>query len=116
MTQKGDAKFEEKLTLGSKNDIRNLVNSNGSSGKSENVHFDVSLLNCVPYVLSCPTCLLPHVLSCPTCLVPYVISCLMCLVPYVLSCPTCLVSYVASCLVLYEPFFLTYPIASITLK
>ena len=94
MTQKGDAKFEEKLTLGSKNDMRNLVNSNGSSGKSENVHFDVSLLNCVPYVLSCPTCL----------------------VSYVLSCPTCLLSYVASCLVLYEPFFLTYLIASITLK
>ena len=29
-----DAKFEEILTLGSKNDMRNLVNFNVSSGKS----------------------------------------------------------------------------------
>ena len=40
MTLKSEAKFEEKLTLGSKNDIRNLVNFNVSSGKSENMHFD----------------------------------------------------------------------------
>ena len=38
-------KFEEKLTLGSKNDMRNLVNFNASSGKSENLHFDVLLLS-----------------------------------------------------------------------
>ena len=80
-----------------------------------------SLLNYVPYVLSCLTCprtlralvphllrvlraLVPYVLSCPTCsralraLVPYVLSCLTCFVPYVLSCPTCLVPYVLSCL------------------
>ena len=37
--------FEEKLTYGSKNDIRNLVNVNSSSGKSENLHFDVLLLS-----------------------------------------------------------------------
>ena len=36
-------KFEEKLTLGSKNDMRNLVNFNVSSGKSGN--FDVLLLS-----------------------------------------------------------------------
>ena len=36
-------KFEEKLTLGSKNDMRNLVNFNVSSGKSESLHFDVLL-------------------------------------------------------------------------
>ena len=41
MTLKSDAKFEEKLTLGSKNDERNLVNFNGSSSKIENLHFDV---------------------------------------------------------------------------
>ena len=41
MTQKSDAKFEEKVTLGSKNDMRNLVNFNGSSSKMENLHFDV---------------------------------------------------------------------------
>ena len=40
-----DAKFEEKLALGSKNDITNLVNCNTSSGKSENLHFDVLLLS-----------------------------------------------------------------------
>ena len=36
MTLKSDAKFEEKLTLGSKNDTRNLVYFNASSAKSEN--------------------------------------------------------------------------------
>ena len=41
MTLKSDAKFEEKLTIGSKNDMRNLVNFNESSGKSENLHIDV---------------------------------------------------------------------------
>ena len=41
MTRKSDAKFEEKLTLVSKNDMRNLVNFNAISGKSENLHFDV---------------------------------------------------------------------------
>ena len=44
MTLKSDGKFEEKLTLGSKNDIRNLVNFNVSSGKPENLHFNVLLL------------------------------------------------------------------------
>ena len=34
-------KFGEKLTLGSKNDMRNLVNFNVSSGNSESLHFDV---------------------------------------------------------------------------
>ena len=45
MILKSDAKFEEKLTLRSKNDMRNLVNFNASSGKSENLHFDVLLLS-----------------------------------------------------------------------
>ena len=45
MTLKSDTKFEEKLTLGSKNDMRNLVNFNANSGKSENLHFDVLLLS-----------------------------------------------------------------------
>ena len=43
MTLKIHSKFEEKLILGSKNDMRNLVNFNVSSGKSENLHFDVVL-------------------------------------------------------------------------
>ena len=47
---KSDVKFEEKLTLGSKNDMRNLVNFNASSGKSENLHSDVLLLSKVYYV------------------------------------------------------------------
>ena len=42
---KSDARFEEKLTLCSKNDTGNLVNFNASSGKSENLHFDVLLLS-----------------------------------------------------------------------
>ena len=44
MTLKRDAKFEEKLTLGSKHEMRNLGNLNASSGKSGNLHFDVLLL------------------------------------------------------------------------
>ena len=39
------AKFEEKLALGFKNDMMNLVNFDASSGKSENLHFDVPLLS-----------------------------------------------------------------------
>ena len=35
MTLKSDAKFEEKLTLGSKNDMKYLVNFSTGSGKSE---------------------------------------------------------------------------------
>ena len=34
-----DAKFEEKLTLGSENDMRNLVKSNVSNSNSENLTF-----------------------------------------------------------------------------
>ena len=49
MTLKSDAKSEEKLTLGSKNDMRNLVNFNVSSDKSENLNFDVLLLSKVYY-------------------------------------------------------------------
>ena len=45
MTLKSDAKFEGKLTFGSKNYMTNLVNLNASNGKSENLHFDVQLLS-----------------------------------------------------------------------
>ena len=38
-------KFEEKLTLDSKNDMTNLVNFNVSSGKFESLHFDVLLFS-----------------------------------------------------------------------
>ena len=44
MTLKSDAKIEEKLILGSKNDMRNLMNFNASRRKSENLHFDAVLL------------------------------------------------------------------------
>ena len=44
MALKSDTKFEGKLTLGSKNDMRNLVNFIARSGKSENMHFDGILL------------------------------------------------------------------------
>ena len=44
MTLNSDAEFEEKLTLGSKKDMKNLVNFNASSGKSENLHYDVPVL------------------------------------------------------------------------
>ena len=45
MTVENDARLEEKLALGFKNDMTNLVNFNASSGKSENLHFDVLLLS-----------------------------------------------------------------------
>ena len=44
MILKSDAKFEVKLTLGSKNDMRNLVNFDASCGRSENFHFYVQIL------------------------------------------------------------------------
>ena len=44
MTLKKVPKFEEKLTFCLKNDMRNLVNFNPSSGKSENLNFDGLLL------------------------------------------------------------------------
>ena len=44
MILKSDTKSEEKLTLDSKNDMRNLMNFNVSTGKSENLHFDLLLL------------------------------------------------------------------------
>ena len=51
MTVESDAKFEEKLALGFKNEMANLVNFNASSGKSENLHFDVLLLS-ITYIQS----------------------------------------------------------------
>ena len=40
MTQKTDAKFEEKLTCGLENDMRNLANFYQSTRKSQNWYFD----------------------------------------------------------------------------
>ena len=51
MALESDAKFEEKLALGFQNYMTNLVNFNASSGKSENLHFDVLLLS-VAYQVS----------------------------------------------------------------
>ena len=44
MALKIDANLEEKLTLGSKNNMRKLMIFNASRGKSENLHFDVLIL------------------------------------------------------------------------
>ena len=48
MTLKSDARFEEKLTIV----MKNLVNVNVSSGKSENFHFNVLLLSIAYKVLA----------------------------------------------------------------
>ena len=40
LTLKRDPNSQEKLTFCLKNDMRNLMNFNSSSGKSENLHFD----------------------------------------------------------------------------
>ena len=45
MRVESNAKFEEKLALGFKNDMMNLVNFNASSGKPENLHFELLLLS-----------------------------------------------------------------------
>ena len=45
MTLEIDAKLEGKLAHGFKNGMTNLVNFNASSGKSENLHFDLLLLS-----------------------------------------------------------------------
>ena len=50
MTLKKDPNFEGKMTFCLKNDMTNLVNCNASSGKSENLHFDVLLLY-ISYVM-----------------------------------------------------------------
>ena len=44
-TMESDAKFEEKLTLGLKDDMTNFINFNASPRKLENLHFDVILLS-----------------------------------------------------------------------
>ena len=48
MTLKSDARFEEKLTIV----MKNLVNFNVSSGKSENFHSNVLLLSIAHKVLA----------------------------------------------------------------
>ena len=50
MRLKSDVKFEEKFTLVSKIDMRNLFNFNASSCKPENLHFHVLLFLTVFYV------------------------------------------------------------------
>ena len=45
MTLESDAKFEEKLAHGFKNDMTSLVNFNAGSSKSKNLPFDVLLLS-----------------------------------------------------------------------
>ena len=45
MVLESDAKFEEKLALGFKNDTTNFVNLKASSRKFENFDFDVLLLS-----------------------------------------------------------------------
>ena len=44
MTLKSNSNFEEKMTFCLKNDMRNLVDFNASSGKPQNLQFDELLL------------------------------------------------------------------------
>ena len=50
ITQKSDAKFEEKLACGLKNDMKNLANFHQSTQKSWNWDFDGILSSKVEYV------------------------------------------------------------------
>ena len=45
MTLEGEAKFEEKLTCGLENNMRNLADFYQSTRKSQNWHFDGILLS-----------------------------------------------------------------------
>ena len=45
MTLESDAKSEEKLALGFKNNMTNSVNFDASSGKFENLHFEMLVLS-----------------------------------------------------------------------
>ena len=40
LTMKSDAKFDEKLTCGLENDMKNMVNFHQSNWKSQNWHID----------------------------------------------------------------------------
>ena len=51
MTLRSHAKFEEKLTSGLENGIRNLVTTDVGTRKSENLHFDELVLSKVYKVL-----------------------------------------------------------------
>ena len=50
MTLKSDAKFEEKLTCGLKNDMRNMASFHQSTCKSQSWNFDAILLSKVENV------------------------------------------------------------------
>ena len=50
MIQESDAKFEEKLTCGVENDMRNLANFHQSIQKPQNSEFDGILLSKVEHV------------------------------------------------------------------
>ena len=49
MTLTNDAKFEEKMTLGSKNDMRNLINFNASSSSSLKI-WCATFVECILYL------------------------------------------------------------------
>ena len=49
MTLTNDAKFEEKMTLGSKNDMRNLINFNASSSSSVKI-WCATFVECILYL------------------------------------------------------------------
>ena len=53
MTLKSDAKFDKRLSLRTKIDMKIFLNFNANSGKSENLHFDVPhlLVACIKFQL-----------------------------------------------------------------
>ena len=57
MTLKSGTKFEEKLTCGLKNDMRNLMNFHPTTKKFENLHFDGLFLSKV-YNVRAKKCML----------------------------------------------------------
>ena len=64
---------------------------------------NTSLLNCVPYVLTCQRALRAYVPRCQRALRAHVLTCFACLRGYVLTCLACLHAHVPTCLRAHVP-------------
>ena len=72
----------------------------------------MSLLNCVPYVLTCRRALCVYVLTCQRVLPAYVLTCSRANVPCVLTCSRSHVPYVLTCSNANVPCMLCVPTCS----
>ena len=90
--------LEEENLFKTMNVFANFCYAKDITDEEECEIFDESLLNCVSYALSFLTYLVPYVLSCPTCLVLYVPRVLCAPLIHVLTCFVLHVSRALYCL------------------